>query len=38
MVLDQIRAVDKSGLKKKIGTIDAATAQKIKKVLQTMFA
>lgn len=38
VVLDQIRAVDKSRLRKKIGTIDAVTARKIKMVLQTMFA
>lgn len=38
VVLDQIRAVDKSRLKKKIGEIDASTALKIKKILRTMFA
>jgi mRNA interferase MazF len=38
VVLDQIRAVDKSRLKKKIGAIDASTALKIKKILRTMFA
>ena len=38
MVLDQISAVDKSRLKKKIGAIDASTALKIKKILRTMFA
>ena len=38
VVLDQIRAVNKSRLKKKVGTIDPSTALKIKKILQTMFA
>jgi len=38
VVLDQISAVDKSRLKKKIGAIDASTALKIKKILRTMFA
>ena len=38
IVLDQIRGVDKSRLKKKIGTIDTATAASIKIVLTTMFS
>ncbi len=38
IVLDQIRGVDKSRLKKKIGTVDAATAAHIKSVLATMFS
>lgn len=38
VVLDQIRAVDKSRLIKKIGRVDRSTASKIKRVLQTMFS
>jgi mRNA interferase MazF len=38
VVLDQIRAIDKSRLKKKMGAIDASTAQKIRKILRTMFS
>lgn len=38
IVLDQIRLVDKSRLKQKRGTVDAATAVNIKKVLATMFS
>lgn len=38
IVLDQIRAVDKKRLKKKIGTVDAGTAANIKTVLATMFS
>jgi mRNA interferase MazF len=38
VVLDQIRAVDKSRLIKKRGKIDAATAANIKSVLRTMFS
>jgi mRNA interferase MazF len=38
VVLDQIRAIDKSRLKKKMGAIDASTALKIKKILRTMFS
>lgn len=38
IVLDQIRGVDKSRLKKKIGTVDTATAANIKIVLTTMFS
>ncbi|MEY2835829.1 MAG: endoribonuclease MazF [Bacteroidota bacterium] len=38
IVLDQIRAIDKKRLKKKIGKIDAATGEHIKTVLQTMFS
>jgi mRNA interferase MazF len=37
VVLDQIRAVDKLRLKKKLGTVDAKTSSDILKVLQTMF-
>jgi mRNA interferase MazF len=38
IVLDQIQGVAKSRLKKKIGTVDAATAANIKSVLATMFS
>jgi mRNA interferase MazF len=38
IVLDQIRGVDKSRLKKKIGMVDAVTAANIKSVLATMFS
>ncbi len=38
IVLDQIRAVDKSRLKKKIGKVDTITAANIKSVLATMFS
>jgi mRNA interferase MazF len=38
VVLDQIRTVDKTRLKKKIGTVDRVTASNIKAVLQTMFS
>jgi mRNA interferase MazF len=38
IVLDQIRGVDKSRLKKKIGVADAATTANIKSVLATMFS
>lgn len=38
VVLDQIRAVDKSRLRQKQGIIDAITAVKIKSVLATMFS
>lgn len=38
IVLDQVRAVDKVRLVKKLGSLDAATATNIKKVLQTMFS
>lgn len=38
IILDQIRAVDKKRLKKKIGKIDKVTAEQIKSVLQTMFS
>src|SRR5215813_307693 len=37
IVLDQIRAVDKIRLNKKLGTLPPQTADDIKKVLQTMF-
>ena len=37
IVLDQIRAVDKLRLKRKLGKVDAATSKGIIKVLQTMF-
>jgi mRNA interferase MazF len=38
IVLDQIRAVDKIRLKKKIGALDTRTAANIKSVLATMFS
>src|SRR5258706_106261 len=38
IVLDQIRGVDKSRLKKKMGTINVTTAANIKTVLVTMFS
>ena len=38
VVLDQIRAIDKSRLKKKIGAVDVSTALKIKKTFRTMFS
>jgi mRNA interferase MazF len=38
IVLDQIRGVDKSRLKKKIGMVSIATAANIKSVLATMFS
>jgi mRNA interferase MazF len=38
IVLDQIRAVDKIRLVKKLGIINTQTGQEIKKVLQTMFS
>jgi mRNA interferase MazF len=38
IVLDQIRAVDKTRLKKKLGSIDASTAASVKAVLRTMFS
>jgi mRNA interferase MazF len=38
VVLDQIRAVDKRRLIKKIGRVDKMTAVKIKRVLNTMFS
>ena len=38
IVLDQIRAVDKTRLKGKIDTADQATASNIKAVLKTMFS
>ena len=37
IVLDQIRAIDKSRLQKKQGTISSTTGSNIKKVLATMF-
>ena len=37
IVLDQIRAIDKSRLQKKQGTVSATTGSNIKKVLATMF-
>jgi mRNA interferase MazF len=37
VVLDQIRAVDKLRLGKKLGTMDAGTSSDILRVLQTMF-
>jgi mRNA interferase MazF len=38
VVLDQIRAVEKSRLKRKQGTIDAITASNIKSAPATMFS
>jgi mRNA interferase MazF len=38
IVLDQLRAVDKSRLKQKKGAMDSATATKIKQILATMFS
>jgi mRNA interferase MazF len=38
IVLDQIRAIDKSRLKKKKGKLDKITASNVKQVLQTMFS
>jgi mRNA interferase MazF len=38
IVLDQLRAVDKIRLAKKLGKADSITAQNIKLVLQTMFS
>ena len=37
LALDQMRAVDKLRLKKKLGSVDAGTSSDILKVLQTMF-
>jgi mRNA interferase MazF len=38
IALDQLRAVDKSRLTKKLGRLDAATAADIKSILRTMFS
>jgi mRNA interferase MazF len=38
IVLDQIRTVDQTRLVKKLGRIDARTAQRVLDVLQEMFA
>jgi mRNA interferase MazF len=38
IALDQLRAVDKERLKKKIGAVDKKTAANIKQVLHTMFS
>jgi len=38
IVLDQLRAIDKIRLVKKLGKADSVTAQNIKLVLQTMFS
>ena len=38
IILDQIRTVDKSRLIKKLGKIDASTAQKVLAVLSEIFA
>ena len=38
IALDQVRAVDKLRLKQKVGSVDAAIAIKVKKVLATMFS
>jgi mRNA-degrading endonuclease toxin of MazEF toxin-antitoxin module len=37
-VLDPIRTVDQARLVKKLGRIDAATAQRVLEILQEMFA
>ena len=38
VVLEQIRAVDKNRLKRKLGKIDNSTADNIKLIMQTMFS
>ena len=38
VALDQIRTVDQSRLKKRLGTLDRPTARKVLDVLQEMFA
>ena len=38
IVLDQVRAVDKTRLKQKKGKLDAATGRNVKAVLETMFS
>lgn len=38
IVLEQLRAVDKTRLKRKYGKVDASTAENIKVVMQTMFS
>ncbi len=38
IVLDQIRAVDKIRLTKKLGMLDLQTRDDVKKILQTMFS
>ena len=38
VVLEQIRAVDKNRLKRKLGKIDNSTAENIKLIMQTMFS
>lgn len=38
IVLDQVRAVDKGRLKKRMGSVDAKTAAQIKMVMTTMFS
>lgn len=38
IALDQLRAVDKARLVKKVGVIDSATSQGIKTLLHTMFS
>ena len=38
IVLDQVRAVDKTRLKTKKGSVDKNTAAQVKAVLQTMFS
>jgi mRNA interferase MazF len=38
VVLDQIRAVDQSRLTRQLGRLDRATATKVSRVLQEMFA
>lgn len=38
VMLDQIRGIDKSGLKKLLGSLDVETGQDILKVLRVMFS
>jgi mRNA interferase MazF len=38
VLLDQIRAVDKTRLVKKLGSVDKSTSKEISKILITMFA
>jgi mRNA interferase MazF len=38
IVLDQLRTVDRRRLLKRLGSLDAATADRVLAVLQTMFA
>ena len=38
IVLDQLRAVDKSRLKRRLGTLDKSTIANVKMILRTMFS